>query len=648
MTERALRGGAPALAAIGAAAVAADVLVFRAMHPSAERYGGAHLAGFLAAFAVAIVLAALLRRRVAPHAVPRWGTLVLVALLIAFLRGGLLASLLDVFHASLGAAQAIASIASVAALLAALRRPGGDRDAAPAVRWDAFCIAAIACAVLLRLFYLGVPELIFEEAYYWNYAQHFDYGYLDHPLMVAWMIRAGVALLGNTELAVRSGAFLCWVGTGYFAWRLARELFGREAALGALMLAAVLPAYFFFGFFMSPDAPQTACWAASVYFAHRALAKGEARAWLALGAALGLGMISKYTIALLAIAVVLFVLLDRRSRGWLARREPYLGALIALVLFSPVIAWNWQHDWISFFFQSRGRIESGFSFSLHRFLGNILGLVTPTGIASIVGLGLAAWRMRADRAIDDTARASARLLGWLALVPLAVFAAASLFRVSKLNWTGPVWLPLLPYLALVAMPAPGAAGPRLLELCRRAWPPTIVACLLIYGAMLHWLGPGLPGARYPRDLHLIGWRDFGGDVERLVERLRRETGRDILVVGMDRNRIASGLAFYRTRYRERAGIANAAAPAFDTASESLFDEVGLMYELWFPAEREEGRTLLLVAKDASTLEDRDVLAHARPAGAVIEIPVRKAGRDAGRYFARLFEDYHADRRGEAR
>ncbi|HEX6633461.1 MAG TPA: glycosyltransferase family 39 protein, partial [Usitatibacter sp.] len=418
------------------------------------------------------------------------------------------------------------------------------------------------------------------------------------------------------------------------------------AARRALMLAAVLPAYFFFGFFMSPDAPATACWAAGVYFAYRALVREDARAWLGLGAALGLGMISKYTIALLAIAVVLFVLLDRRSRRWLAKPQPYAGALVALVLFAPVVAWNWQHDWISFSFQSRGRIESGFAFSVHRFLGNILGLVTPTGIVSVVALALAAWRMRRDP-IDERSRAAARLLGWLALFPLAVFAAASLFRVSKLNWTGPVWLALLPYLAMIATPG-GASRSRLLAACRRAWPPTVLACLLLYGGMLHWLGPGLPRAGYPRDLHLIGWRDFGADVERLVERLRARTGRDILVVGMDRNRIASGLAFYRTRYRDAAGIREGTAPAFDTASESLFDEVGLMYELWFPNEREEGRTLLLVAKDRSVLEEPRVLAHARPAGEILELPVTKAGKPAGRYYARLFEDYRAEAREAAR
>ncbi|HSN21469.1 MAG TPA: glycosyltransferase family 39 protein, partial [Usitatibacter sp.] len=389
MDIRALRGGRASLAAIGLAALAADVAVFRALYRGPDALGNAHAAGYFAALAVALALLAIADPRLRALDARRIATLAVGALLLLFLRGGLVGSLVDVFGLGGGTAHFLAALASTASLAAGLLWLADPRRASEGPRWDRFCLAAAACAVLLRLLYLGVPELIFEEAYYWNYAQHLDYGYLDHPLMVAWIIRAFVVVLGDAEIAVRAGAFLCWIATAGFSYRLARELLGLGAARRALMLVAVLPAYFFFGFFMSPDAPATACWAAGVYFAWRALVREDARAWLALGAALGLGMISKYTIALLAFAVVAFVLVDARSRRWLARPQPYLGALIALVLFAPVVAWNWQHDWISFFFQSRGRIESGFSFSLHRFLGNIFGLVTPTGIVSVVALGLA-------------------------------------------------------------------------------------------------------------------------------------------------------------------------------------------------------------------------------------------------------------------
>jgi dolichol-phosphate mannosyltransferase len=142
---------------------------------------------------------------------------------------------------------------------------------------------------------------------------------------------------------------------------------------------------------------------------------------------------------------------------------------------------------------------------------------------------------------------------------VAVFAAISLFRASKLNWTGPSWLALVPLLALLLTPklvatsvttsvttavkASVTTSTRLLAWCCRAWIPTLVICLLFYGATLHWLSLGLPGAGYPKNLHLIGWRTFGGEMEQIITKLEQETGEKILVVGMDRNKIASGLAF---------------------------------------------------------------------------------------------------------
>ncbi|HTP61129.1 MAG TPA: glycosyltransferase family 39 protein [Burkholderiales bacterium] len=515
-------------------------------------------------------------------------------------------------------------------------KPGQPADTGAEAGWQRICLGVAAVSILLRLLYLGVPELLFEEAYYWNYAQHLDIGYLDHPLMVAWIIRAFTGLLGNSEFAVRTGAFLCWLVTAWFVCRLTFEIFGRAAAYRALVLVAALPAYFFIGFFMSPDAPLAACWAAAIYFMHRIAAEKDPRAWLWLGVALGLGMSSKYTISLLAAAITLFVLVDRESRRWLRRPEPYVGALITLALFSPAIVWNWQQDWASFSFQSHDRLAGNFSFSLPRFLGNVIALLTPTGVLSVIALVA----YRKQLAAGPSGR-SYLLLAWLTLFPVAVFAAVSLFRVSKLNWTGPAWLGLVPFLALLVSPGLQSGAPRLLTWCRRAWPPTIAICLLFYGATLQWLGPGLPGVPYSRDAQFVGWREFARDIEGVVQRSERDTGREILVVGMDRNRIASELAYYRTMSPEAAGGAAGRAPAFNTASENLFGSSGLMYALWFPAPRQNGKAMLLVSKDASSLGSARVLSRVKTAGKIEEIDVRKNGKPAGRYYVRLVTGYQA-------
>ena len=571
-----------------------------------------------------------------------------IALLALFLHGGLLASLVQILAVPATIAHLVAAICSLLAFYGGYlwfvdpqRAQAGSVES----RWARFCLAVIIYAVLLRLLYLGVPELLFEEAYYWNYAKHLDIGYLDHPLMVAWIIRLFVALMGNIEFAVRAGAFLCWLATAWFSYRLTRDVLGQAAAHRALALIAVLPVYFFFGLLMIPDAPLAACWAAAIYFMHQIVVGEKPRAWLWLGAAIGLGMISKFTIALLGAAIVLYVLVDRPSRRWLARPEPYFAVLIALVLFSPVIIWNWQHEWASFSFQSQHRMAGTFSFSLPRLIGNVIVLLTPTGILSVIAMVVCRRQITAGfpppAASAVTLERSQFLLAWLTLFPLAVFAAVSVFRESKLNWTGPSWLALVPFLALLVTPGLESGVPRLLTWCRRAWPPTIVVCLLFYGAAMHWLGPGLPGVSYPRNVDLIGWRNLGRDVELLVQQLTRETGREMLVVGMDRNRTASWLAFYRTQYIDAAGVETRYDPAFQTAGENLFGGGGLMYALWFPVGQQEGKTMLLVGKDASSLSSDRVLSRAKTAGDIGEIEVWKNGRPAGRYHYRLITGYQA-------
>ncbi len=637
------------LLAIGLVAIGLDSAVFRTLNVRADALATAHIAGFFAATAAGCLLLGLINRGMRTVIAARLPAIAVIALLVLFLRGGLLASLAQILAFPATIAHLIAAIFSLLACYAGYlwfvdprRAEGGSAE----TRWDRFCLAIVIYAVLLRLLYLGVPELLFEEAYYWNYAKHLDIGYLDHPLMVAWIIRLFIALMGNIEFAVRAGAFLCWLVTAWFSYRLTRDFLGQAAAHRALTIVAALPVYFFFGLFMSPDAPLAACWAAAIYFMHQIVVREDPRAWLWLGVAIGLGMISKYTIVLLGAAIVLYVLVDRPSRKWLTRPEPYVAALIALALFSPVIIWNWQHEWASLAFQSQDRLASKYTFSLPRFTGNVIAQLTPTGILSVIALVAYRRQLTAGFAAPVASPVASlgrshSLLTWLTLFPVAVFAAVSVFRVSKLNWTGPCWLGLVPYMALLVTPGPESGVPRLLTWCRRAWPPTIVACLLFYGAAVHWLGPGLPGVSYPRNTHLIGWRNFGRDIEVLVQQVTRETGREMLVVGMDRNRIASGLAFYRTQTIDAAGEKTRYDPAFQTASEHLFGGVGLMYALWFPVGEQDGKTMLLVGEDVSSLSSERVLSRAKTAGDIGEIGVWKNGKPAGRYHYRLVTGYQA-------
>src|SRR4029077_1667850 len=190
----------------------------------------------------------------------------------------------------------------------------------------------VAGLLLLRLATLAAPDLFPEEAYYWLYARHPDLGYLDPPPMVAWLIDLGTTVFGHGEFGVRIFAFICHLVTCFFVFRLALLWFDRRAAWSAVAMLQVLPFFFMTGFIITPDAPLTACWAGALYFLARVFFQESGRAWLGVGTCLRLRMLAKYTIALIGLATLVFMVLDLQSRRWFRHGAPYGAVLLAAVI----------------------------------------------------------------------------------------------------------------------------------------------------------------------------------------------------------------------------------------------------------------------------------------------------------------------------
>jgi dolichol-phosphate mannosyltransferase len=460
--------------------------------------------------------------------------------------------------------------------------------------WRRGAIGVVALAVVLRLIYAWQVELMPEEAYYWNYAQHLDIGYLDHPPMVGWLIAAGTAVFGDTEFGVRVAALCCGAVASFFSYRLTREMFGESSGLPAVVLAQTLPFFFSTGFLMTPDAPLTAAWSGALYFLYRALLKNQGRAWWGAGVCLGLGLLSKYTIVLLGFSALLFMVIDAGSRHWFKRIEPYAAVLLATLIFSPVIAWNARNDFASFAFQTSRRLADRPQFALFKLIGSVIALLTPTGAAA------ATWALArrgavasgAEATLEAERRRRQRFIQVTVLTPLAVFGLFSLRHEVKLDWTGAPLIASLPVLAA------GIVQPlhRMGRSIARAWLPTVSVLLSLYGAGLYYLTLGIPGVGYGRHAELVpvGWHELGRDVGAIVADIGGRTGTEPLIVGMDRYAIASELAFY---------LPDRARAVSETTSGHLFGQVGLMYERWFPAARQSGRQLLLIAWSPAELSD---------------------------------------------
>lgn len=559
-----------------------------------------------------------------------------ISLMAFFLYAGIHQLALDVWSWSQGAAEFLGI--SIGALVGYVGSafyvfPLLDRRTSRRIRWRIAAVGVALYAILLRLVFMRTVNLIPEEAYYWNYSQHLDFGYLDHPPMVAWLIWLSTHALGGSEFALRASALLMWLLTVAFCFRLTQNLYGRSAAFVSALLLSSFPYYVISGFLIMPDAPLMAAWAGVLFFVERVFFGGSRRAWLGVGICLGLGLISKYTIVLLGPAILLFMLLDPRSRDWFRQPWPYAGAVLALAIFSPVIVWNADHGWVSFIFQSARRVEEPIRFSLHLLLLSIVVILTPIGMIS------------AARVFWPEGTSSLRQLflngdrRWLfaaifTFVPLSVFIAFSLFHDVKLNWTGPIWLAVLPAVAALCTAknhnsVPGISDPQ------RAWSITIVSSLVICGGAFYFVAIGLPGYPFSSALQLrglpISWEELGEKAFEIEQGISDQYDKNPLLVGMDRYFMASELAYYDGDHDG----------SKETAGRGLFGSEGLMYSYWFPAAKQNGRDMILFGFERRQLDSAHLATHFQTLGPITIGTISRGGFEVGSFYYRVGQNYRA-------
>lgn len=579
--------------AVGLLGIATDALLFYWLMSLGAGLALAHIMSFFTATTVSYSLYSkwLFPAHHAEHL--RWrefGRFLTVCVFALFMRGGVLAVLVYGWHVSLPLAilPAIVATAAISYLGAAFYAfPVMQNLPSPDVRWRVASLGIIVFAVLLRLIYLGQAQLIPDEAYYWNYAQHMELSFLDHPPMVAWLIWLGTAIAGDNEFGVRIGAFVCGLITMGYLYALARNLYDKTTAMRAVLLLAILPFGFVPGMLMTADAPLLAAWAATLYYMERALLADQKWAWLGMGIAFGLGILSKYTLGLLGPAALLFVILDPASRRWLSRPHAYLAAAFALIMFSPVIIWNMEHNWASILFQSQRATGIGNQFSLHWLFLHVLLMLTPVGL---VAASMALWP--GDDSRSDPCAARRRLfVRVFTCVPLAVFFCLSLFGAPKFHWTGPVWLALLPTMAWIM--GRGGELRTIASRVRAAWRPTIAVFLFLYAFALHYVVLGIPGIPYVGFSQHYFWREATHEVEQIVETVQNQTGQKPIVVGMSRWSVATSLAFYNKSEN---------GEPMDIRSRNLFGDEAAMYDFWYPSEPPTSRPIILVGMKPKELE----------------------------------------------
>ena len=178
-------------------------------------------------------------------------------------------------------------------------------------------------------------------------SRHLEWGYVAYPPVTPFLARVAFGLFGPSLVGLR---FIAAVALGLvliLTGMMARDLGGgRQAQVVAALAAAIGGIAFSGGTLFQYVSFDYLCWVAAAYFMVHLLASDNPRWFLAVGAAIGLGMLTKYTMAFLATAIAVGVVLTP-ARRYL--RSPWLwsGVALAVVIFLPNLLWQIRHNFAS-------------------------------------------------------------------------------------------------------------------------------------------------------------------------------------------------------------------------------------------------------------------------------------------------------------
>ncbi len=231
----------------------------------------------------------------------------------------------------------------------------------------------LGALLILNLAQAYFTELIFDEAYYWHYAQKIAFGYFDHPPMVAWMIKIS-SFFFDGELGVRFVSCLFSTGTLVILWMSIEGSEKNQYVKHFFLLAFSMTLLNAYGFFTLPDTPLLFFTALFLYTYQQFIKKPSALPSVALGLVMAGLMYSKYH----AVLVIIFVLLSNLKL--LRNRYAWLAVIVSLAAYSPHFIWLYENEFISIKYHLFERPNAAYSFEKYT-LGFFVNMIALFGLA---------------------------------------------------------------------------------------------------------------------------------------------------------------------------------------------------------------------------------------------------------------------------
>ena len=288
-------------------------------------------------------------------------------------------------------------------------------------------------------------ELYPDEAQYWLWSRHLDFGYFSKPPVIAWLIWATTHIGGDAEAWLRIGSPLLNAGTALIVSRIASRLYGDQPrgpwiGLAAAAIFILMPGIQLSSVLITTDTPLL-FFLALMIWACVALpaASPRTRVWVAagMGAALGMAFLSKYAAiyALASLGAHLFLSRDAR-RAW----TPVMAVVFFVVLFAtfaPNMLWNYHHHFSTLeHTAANANWKAGKLFNpmeMVEFIGSQFGVFGPVPFAVLIGGGILL-------AVRKRLQPADIMLLCFAVPPLATVAAQAFVSRANANWAGAAYV----------------------------------------------------------------------------------------------------------------------------------------------------------------------------------------------------------------
>lgn len=398
---------------------------------------------------------------------------------------------------------------------------------------------------LFRIYYItqGPLDLSPDEAHYWEWSRRLDWSYYSKGPMIAYLIYMSTSIFGDSVFGIRIMAVFFSALSSIFLYILGKRLYDEQAGLFSAILIQIIPLFSAFGILFTIDSLFIFFWILSLLFFYRSMFNVQRSTtnsslithhsslmyWVLLGISIGLGLLTKYTMALFYPAAILFLLLLKEQRRVFLTKGPYIGFLISLIVFFPVIIWNAQHDWVTFK-HTAGQVHmaNGVQLSLKsffEFLGSQLGVITPF---LFIIMGVSLWKLRNQP--------EGAFLFWFSIPIIAFFLLKSIQGKVQANWALPGYITGIIAFSVYSIKRFYSEGKSM-----KIFIVTAVLLSVIATSVGHYSSLlSLPGKMDPTN-RLRGWKDLGAEVTKIYEGMSAVRPTFIFSDGYQ---MSSELAFY--------------------------------------------------------------------------------------------------------